>query len=112
MTEWAENNIRLFKIYKKLPQELADEFSLLVTPENLIGIKVNEYTDREATAIHEKTIQRITEELTVVDLLEVYDENYNKMRGDRRVFEKFIKTFKQYLQLRPNLFEEYPELLI
>ena len=48
--------------------------------------------------------------MSVKDLVDQYESDV--MWGDRRNFDKFIKTFKEYLRIRPNLFEDYPELLV
>jgi hypothetical protein len=110
MTPEIENDLRLFKIWKKMPKELKEEFSILITPENLLG--VNTHPNHMVAEVADEHYRRIHNllSLSYQEMYEIYskEERWN----NQKAFSNFISILKEYLRLRPNLFEDYPELLI
>ena len=101
-----ENDLRIFKIFKKINNEFKQELNLLITPENILNL--SEY------AIDKYEFQKIIERIlntSEMDIIDHYASIPNHW-SDRFIFERIIEQTRVYLQLRPILLERYPELLI
>lgn len=104
----THNAIRIFKIYKNMPKEMKNELSLLITPENILGLESHWITEDTHTLFN-KTMNNFNS-MTINEAMDRYDGK--EYWTDITKFERLIKQIKIYLQLRPNLLEDYPELLI
>lgn len=101
-----DNDIRLFKIYKKMPTLFKNELALLITPENILHINTSALPRDVISGYEQKIEKMLTMSYKDLKSNQINDYNYIFM------FNNFIKIFKDYLILRPNLFETNPELLI
>lgn len=101
-----ENDLRIFKIFKKMNNEFKQELNLLITPENIL--KTSSYS------IQPEDFNKIIERIIYTPENEIMDYSLESVNtwSDRFIFERIIEHTKIYLQLRPNLLEQYPELLI
>ena len=106
--DYLNDNIILFRIYKKMPHDLKDEFSLLITPENILNVSSSS-VNREIQTFCDESIAKIRS-LSVSEL----KENYSKglFWSDKYIFERLIDQLKIFIQLRPQILLDYPELLI
>ena len=94
------NDIILFKIYKKMPRDLEDEFSILITPENILNVSSSSVNHAIQTFCDE-SIAKIRS-LSVSEM----KENYSKglFWSDKYIFERLIAQLKIFIQLRPQIF--------
>ena len=94
-----------------MPEEDKKVLNLFLTVENIFGIRsINrpEIEDQLKTVIDRMT------KLKKKDIIKYYDSDATTdvYWNDRKYFENLIDQVKIYLQLRPELLENYPELLI
>lgn len=101
-----ENDLRIFKIFKKINNEFKQELNLLITPENIL--KISSYS------IQTEEFNKIIERIVYTPENEIMDYSLQSVNAwsDRFIFERIIEQTRVYLQLRPILLERYPELLI
>ena len=94
-----------------MPDEFKNELELFLTVENIFGIR--SINHREVEDQLKVTIIRMTS-LKKTDIMKYYssDATSDVYWNDRKYFENLIEQVKIYLQLRPKLLENYPELLI
>ena len=106
--DYLNNNIILFRIYKKMPQDLKDEFSLLITPENILNVSSSS-VNHEIKTYCDESIAKIRS-LSVSEMKEIYSKDL--FWSDKYIFERLIAQLKIFIQLRPQILVDYPELLI
>jgi len=105
MWEEDENDLAVFEFYKKLPQEEREMCGIFITPEKILEIQTPSYIAEVKLKIK-------------MDVLRGYDYNIIKKLildghwGDYTIFKRVVKVIKEYYQLRPEVIEKYPELLI
>ena len=94
-----------------MPDEFKNELELFLTIENIFGIR--SINHREVEDQLKVTIIRMTS-LKKTDIMKYYssDATSDVYWNDSKYFENLIEQVKIYLQLRPKLLENYPELLI
>lgn len=93
-----------------MPHEFKTELGLFLTVENIFGIVSNR---REV----EEQLKAFIDSLTYLkktDIIKYYDgdDASDVHCSDVKYFENLIDQVKIYLRLRPNLCENFPELLI
>lgn len=106
--ENLDNNIKLFRIYKKLSSDEKKELTLLLTAENIMGVKS---VTKEVNEQLESIFNRV-DKLSIVKLTDYHDEENNSYWTDKYYFKNIMDQVKVYLMLRPNIIEKYPELLL
>jgi len=104
-----EEDLSILEFYKRLPYNKMKECEIFITPEKIYGIQ---YADDADTRI-------LAESLNILKTLksnELKDKiELHRTEGVWREFYTFknvVKAIREYLQLRPNLIEEYPECMI
>ena len=108
MKEEDANNIRIFRVYKKLPRDIKNELHLLLSPEILLGVETHIITN-EVEENFNKVITDISS-MHIDDLKDIFENDKHWIH--KFAYTRFIKQVKTYLQLRPNVLEDYPEFLI
>ena len=106
--DYLNDNIILFRIYKKMPHDLKDEFSLLITPENILNVS--------SSSVNHEIKTYCDESIAKIRSLSVSEMKENLSKGlfwsDKCKFERSIAQLKIFIQLRPQILLDYPELLI
>ena len=94
-----------------MPEEDKKVLNLFLTVENIFGIRS---INRPEIEDQLKTVIDRMSKLKKKDIIKYYDSDATTdvYWNDRKYFENLINQIKIYLQLRPELLENYPELLI
>lgn len=94
-----------------MPEEDKKVLNLFLTVENIFGIRS---INRPEIEDQLKTVIDRMSKLKKKDIIKYYDSDATTdvYWNDRKYFENLIDQIKIYLQLRPELLENYPELLI
>lgn len=91
-----------------MPQDLKDEFSLLITPENILNVT--------SSSVNHEIKTYCDEFIAKIRSLSVSEMKENLSKGlywsDKCKFERLIAQLKIFIQLRPQILVDYPELLI
>ena len=105
MWEEDENDIAIFEFYKKLPLEEQKKCEVFITPEKILEIQV-------ATDIDKGTLQMHLIALRAFDINTFRSLILKKNWKDYTLFKRIVAAIKEYYKLRPEVIENYPELLI
>jgi hypothetical protein len=107
-----QNNVRIWKLYKGLPSHIRNEINLFITPENIFGVQTHQITI-DTEQYFDKTIQQMME-TPISAIIDSYENenDYEKYWSLTTNFEKVVEQIKIYLQLRPQVLQDYPEFQI
>ncbi len=91
-----------------MPRDLADEFTILLTPENILNVT--------SSSVNHEIQTYCDESIAKIRSLSVSEMKENLSKGlywsDKCKFERLIAQLKIFIQLRPQILLDYPELLI
>lgn len=101
----CDNDIRILEFYKKLPPNDKRDASVFITAEKIY----------ELDYIHDEALEEFNIKLQYVlnlksqEIKELIEKGY---WNNLIFFKRLVASIKEYFMLRPNIIEEYPELLI
>jgi len=105
MWEEDENDLAVFEFYKKLPTIERKDCEVFITPEKI-------YQIQQANTI---AVENLMSRMIVFREMEATIIRSLIIKGewkDYTIFKRVVKAIKEYYQLRPEVIEKYPELLI
>ena len=106
-----ENYMDLKKLLflSKIPQEYKEELLLLLTPEAICGDYPPDDSVRVIRTFLNYSILNDDPNESIKELTELLDLMKENSVGSYYVFNKMMNQVDEYLKLRPNLIDEFPE---
>jgi len=105
MWEEDENDLAVFVFYNKLPLSERKDCEVFITPEKIYQIQEANSIATENLLSRMITFREM--DITIMRSLIIKGE-----WKDYTIFKRVVSAIKEYYQLRPEVIEKYPELLI
>jgi len=104
MYDKDKDDLAIFEFYRKLPLEARVDCEVFITPEKIYKIQYASEIDIDDLERKLENLRNMkTEE--IVDILESQSSYLT-------TFTRVVDAIREYLQLRPQMIEKYPEYLL
>ena len=98
-------DFELFQYFNKLPDNEQIECEIFITPEKIFGIQEANHICVDELNWKFNYLKMLTRK-EMEDLIESGSWNHY------HTFKKIVAAIKEYVQLRPDILDKYPEFLI